>query len=59
MGSQSSAAVWWRVSTDDQRETSPDTQVRAALELARREGYEVPEEYVLGTDWEHRGTAMP
>ena len=46
------AAVWWRVSTDDQRETSPETQIQAALELARQEGYDVPGENILGTDWQ-------
>ncbi len=45
-------AVWWRVSTDDQRETSPDMQVKEAMELAKLEGCQVPEEYILGTDWE-------
>ena len=45
------AAIWWRVSGDDQREISPETQIREALELARQEGYEVPDEYILGTDW--------
>lgn len=46
------AVVWWRVSTDDQRETSPETQMKEAKELAEQEGYEVPEEFILGTDWE-------
>jgi len=45
------AAVWWRVSTDDQREASPDTQIQEAVALAQQEGYHVPEEYILGTDW--------
>mgnify|MGYP001558872923 CR=1 FL=1 len=44
-------AIWWRTSTDDQKEMSPETQVREGRELAEREGYQVPEEYVLGTDW--------
>ncbi|MEE9199587.1 MAG: recombinase family protein [Dehalococcoidia bacterium] len=51
MGNGKVAAIWWRVSTDDQREISPDTQIREASALAKQEGYEVPEEYVLGTDW--------
>ena len=45
------AVAWWRTSTDDQGETSPDTQIREALALAVKEGYRVPEEYILGTDW--------
>lgn len=45
------AAVWWRVSTDDQRDTSPETQIREALTLAKDDGYQVPEEFILGTDW--------
>ena len=44
-------AIWWRTSTDDQKEISPDTQVSEARTLAQREGYQVPEEYILGTDW--------
>ena len=51
MDEKSDAAVWWRVSTDDQRETSPETQTREALAFAETEGYNVPQEYVLGTDW--------
>ena len=45
------AAIWWRVSTDDQREISPDTQTGEALALAEQEGYNVPPENVIGTDW--------
>jgi site-specific DNA recombinase len=45
------AAVWWRVSTDTQKEISPDTQINEAMALAQTEGYEVPQEYVIGTDW--------
>lgn len=45
------AAMWWRVSTDDQREISPETQIQQALALAREEGYEVPRTHVVGTDW--------
>ena len=46
-----SGAVWWRVSTDDQREISPETQIKEALILAAEEGFQVPDDYVLGTDW--------
>ena len=45
------AAIWWRVSTDDQKEISPDTQKGAALALAVQEGYHVPPENIIGTDW--------
>lgn len=45
------AAIWWRISTDDQREISPDTQIQEALALAQQEGYQVPREHVIGTDW--------
>ncbi|MFQ5875600.1 MAG: recombinase family protein, partial [Dehalococcoidia bacterium] len=45
------AAIWWRVSTDDQREISPETQILEAKALAEAEGYDVPDEYVIGTDW--------
>ena len=51
MAKDKEAAIWWRVSTNDQREISPDTQVNQSLSLARQEDYEVPKEYVLGTDW--------
>ena len=44
-------AIWWRVSTDDQREISPDTQVRDALDLAEKEGFHISQEHILGTDW--------
>ena len=43
------AAIWWRVSTDGQQEISPDTQIGEAL--AEQEGYNVPPENVIGTDW--------
>ena len=45
------AAIWWRVSTDDQKEISPDAQTSAALALAEQEGCLVPPEYIIGTDW--------
>ena len=48
---EKTAAIWWRVSTDDQREISPDTQTGEALALAEQEGYSVPPENVIGTDW--------
>ena len=45
------AAIWWRVSGDEQLELSPDTQTGEALALAEQEGYSVPPENVIGTDW--------
>ena len=45
------AAIWWRVSTEGQKEISPDTQKDAALCLADQEGYYVPAENVIGADW--------
>ncbi len=43
--------MWWRVSTDPQKDISPDTQKNEALALAEAEGYQVPTEYIIGTDW--------
>ena len=45
------ALIWWRVSTDDQLEISPETQIQEAKALAEKEGYQVPDEYIVGTDW--------
>lgn len=39
------AAAYIRVSTDDQVEYSPESQVAKIKELAKREGYLIPEEY--------------
>lgn len=39
------AAAYIRVSTDDQIEYSPESQVAKIKELAKREGYLIPEEY--------------
>jgi site-specific DNA recombinase len=50
-GGKPLAAIWWRVSTEAQKEISPDTQVKEALALAQTEGYEVPQDYIIGTDW--------
>ena len=44
-------AIWRRVSSDAQRAISPETQIREGLALAAEEGYHVPEEFILGTDW--------
>ena len=48
---QKTGCVWWRVSTEDQSEISPETQIRESLALAKSEGFDVPVEYILGTDW--------
>jgi site-specific DNA recombinase len=45
------AAIWWRVSTEAQKEPSPDTQIHECIALASQEGYEVPQEYIISTDW--------
>ena len=45
------AASWSRVSTDDQRELSLDSQAEAARKALEAQGYEVPPEYVLKVDW--------
>lgn len=44
------AAAYIRVSTDDQTEYSPDSQLKAIREYAKRNGYIVPDEYVYQDD---------
>ena len=44
------AAAYIRVSTDDQEEYSPDSQVRLIREYARKNGYLLPEAYVFQDD---------
>lgn len=44
------AAAYVRVSTDDQLEYSPDSQIKAVREYAKREGYIIPDEYVFQDD---------
>ena len=51
MSTGNDAAIWWRISTDDQREISPDTQIQVALAPARQEGYQVAPHHIVGTDW--------
>ncbi len=47
------AAIWWRVSTDDQREASQKTQVRESIALAE----EIPASSSLRTmSWARTGT---
>ena len=50
-GGQPQAAIWWRVSTDSQKSISPDTQVNETLALAESEGFYVPPEHIIVTDW--------
>lgn len=44
------AAAYVRVSTDDQLEYSPDSQIKAVRDYAKREGYIIPDEYVFQDD---------
>jgi len=45
------AAIWWRVSGENQLEISPDTQISEGLAMAQGESCVVPKENILGTDW--------
>jgi site-specific DNA recombinase len=45
------AAIWWRVSTRNQLELSPETQIKESRALLEANGYSVPEEYVIGAEW--------
>ena len=51
MNDHPKAALWWRVSTDDQREISPETQILEAKAMATADGYAVASEHVIGTGW--------
>lgn len=44
------AAAYIRVSSDDQLEYSPDSQLKLIREHAQREGFHVPDEYVYADD---------
>lgn len=44
------AAAYIRVSTDDQTELSPDSQIKKIHEYAKAHGYIVPEEYIFHDD---------
>lgn len=44
------AAAYVRVSTDDQTEYSPGSQLKLVRDYARREGYVIPDEYVYQDD---------
>ena len=50
-GGKRIAAIWWRVSTGDQLDLSPQTQVSDTRNLLNSEGFIVPDEFVLGADW--------
>ncbi len=43
-------AAYIRVSTDDQTEYSPESQIKLIREYAKREGVEIPDEYVFYDD---------
>ena len=43
-------AAYVRVSTDDQTEYSPDSQLKLIRDYAKRDGYVIPEEYVFQDD---------
>ena len=44
------AAAYIRVSTDDQTELSPDSQIKLIREYAKQHGYIVPKEYIFRDD---------
>lgn len=44
------AAAYIRVSTDDQLEYSPDSQIKQAQEYAKKNGYILPQEYIFRDD---------
>ena len=48
---QKTGGIFWRISTEDQSEISPETQIKESLALAKNEGFDVPSQYILGTDW--------
>ena len=43
-------AAYIRVSSDDQLEYSPESQLKLIREYAKREGYMIPDEYVYQDD---------
>ena len=45
------AAIWARVSTQDQRELSLDGQVERVKAKLEEQGYIVPPERILAVDW--------
>ncbi|MBQ0038339.1 MAG: recombinase family protein [Clostridiales bacterium] len=51
------AAAYIRVSTDDQEEYSPDSQIRIIREYAKKNGYLIPDDYVFQDDGISAATA--
>ena len=51
------AAAYIRVSTDDQEEYSPDSQIRIIREYAKAHGYILPDEYIFQDDGISAATA--
>ncbi len=45
------AAIWCRVSTNDQRELSLETQEALILKTLEDQGYLVPPQYIIKVDW--------
>ena len=45
------AAIWCRVSTNDQRELSLDAQEKAVRQALAQAGFETPSTYLLKVDW--------
>ncbi|MCH8870895.1 MAG: recombinase family protein [Chloroflexi bacterium] len=50
-GGPQEAGIWWRVSTGDQLDLSPKTQISDARALLESQGFVVNDNYVLGADW--------
>ncbi len=50
-GAKPLAAIWWRVSTAEQLENSPPSQISDSQGVALAHGYETTPEYTFGTDW--------
>ena len=44
------AAAYIRVSTDDQEEYSPDSQLKLCRDFAKKNGYILPDEYIFQDD---------
>ena len=51
------AAAYIRVSTDDQEEYSPDSQIRIIRDWAKKNGYLIPDDYVFQDDGISSATA--
>ena len=44
------AAAYIRVSTDNQTELSPDSQIKVVQQYAKQNGYIIPKEYIFRDD---------